>query len=62
MQILICISLCSARMEGLTLHTSAEFSPTKSLDKSLVRQQACSPELVMPVFEGSVSKFLISEH
>ena len=49
-------------MEGLTLHTSAEFSPTKSLDKSLVRQQACSPELVMPVFEGSVSKFLISEH
>jgi len=59
MQIIIRISVCSIRMEGLTLCISAEFSPTKSLDESLVQQEACSPGLVMPAFEGSVSKFLI---
>lgn len=59
MQIIISISVCSLRMEGLTLCVLAEFSPTKSLDESLVRQEAGSPGLVMPAFEGSVSKFLI---
>lgn len=59
-QMTICISLHSERMEGLTLHTSAEFSPAKSLDRSLERLEACLSELVMPAFEESVTKFLNS--